>query len=172
MIECFFHYRTLAPLPPASLYVYGRKGSLLDLLNCPKRNQIDKKKKSDFQWGTTLWASYRQRNRPGWETERKRGWEAHRETKSPKDFLQELRIWVFPHCLISTTSINSLIAHFPRWWWHTGVISTEVEKVLILNEGPPGSIPNRAAHYWSDGVRYKVSGSQWNNGNRTLPRVG
>lgn len=109
--------------------------------------------------------------RPGWEAERKGGWEAHTETQSPKAFC---RSWEFECSLIASFQQSlHLLAHsslaFPLWW-HTGVISAEVEKVLILDVGPPRSIPNRTAHYWPD--RYEVSCSNWNNGNRTLFRVG
>lgn len=119
-------------------------------------------------WGTTLWA-YDQA-----EWQREKGAERHtEETESPKAFR---RSWEFECSLIASfettpPSINSLIAHFPLWW-HTGVISAEVEKVLILDVGPPRSIPNRTAHYWPDGVSYGVRGLQWNNGNRRLLRVG
>lgn len=40
--------------------------------------------------------------------------------------------------------------HSVSQWWHTGVISTEVEKVLILYEGAPGFNPHRTCTPFTD----------------------
>lgn len=90
--------------------------------------------------------------------------------------LKPFKLGAFLHCLISTIPpfINSLITHFPtfQWWWHTGVISAEVEKVLILDVGPLGAISDRTAHYCPDRLSHAVNGSQWSNSNTKLLRVG